>query len=311
MSTLPSDESQRQRALDDYHILDNLPEAAYDDIVKLASTLCGTPTALITLIDRDRQWFKARVGFDDAQTGRDVAVCDHAIRTPDRLMEVADLSRDPRFAGNPYVNGESGDARFYAGMPLVAPDGAAIGTVCVVDDTPRNLDPGQRAALESLARLTMALLDGRRRERTLAHEAFVSSAATPAPAEAAAPAGYTLALLELQDHAGTVARIGERATEKALQQLDEALERCLHDSPGDAINRASGNVEYVAVLHGDDAAAKLERLRDVAERQRREHGLHLLFGTARTDGAEPTHAVFLRADADLMAQKAAADAIAA
>ena len=299
-----SDEAARQRSLDSYHVIDTLPEAAYDDIVHLASTLCATPAALVTLIDRDRQWFKAKLGLDDAQTSRDVALCDHAIRTPDKLFEVPDLGHDPRFSANPYVDGTAGAARFYAGMPLVTPEGAAIGTVCVLDHRPRRLEPAQRAALESLARLTMALLNARRRERALEHQAFVAEAAPPAaagPGESPAGAPYLLALFELQDHAGTVARLGERATEKLLQALDAELEQSL--APGDAVNRSSGDVEYVAVLHGEHRDRALQRLHDTMARQPHERGLHFLAGTAAGNGREAPTAVFLRADADLLARK--------
>ncbi|WP_243720463.1 GAF domain-containing protein [Luteimonas aestuarii] len=298
------DETKRQRALDGYHVLDSLPDAAYDDIVKLASTVCGTPTALLTLVDRDRQWFKARVGFDTPQTSRDIAVCDHAIRTPGQLLEIADLSQDERFAANPYVNGERGAARFYAGMPLVTPAGAAIGTVCVVDDSPRELADDQRASLEALARITMALLEAGARQRERAHEAFIADA-VPAPiAKAAHAPTYLLALVELQDLAGTVARLGERATEKLLQALDIRLEQALPDGRGDAINRSSGSGEYVAVLHGEDAGMALDRLQAILAEASLVHGLRFLTGVAEGSAAEPTAAVFMRADADLLDRKA-------
>ncbi len=310
IATPPLDEATRQRALDGYHVLDSLPDSAFDDIVQLAATLCGTPTALITLIDRDRQWFKARTGFDETQTDRSAAVCDHAIRAPDTLMEIPDLARDARFAANPFVNGEQGDARFYAGMPLVTPDGAAIGTVCVLDDMPRHLTDAQRAALQSLARLTMTLLDARARERTLEHEAFVATAAA-APASAAETGvavegpGYTLALIELQDLAGTVARVGERGTEKLLQELDAALEQALPSGGTDAVNRSSGSGEYVAVLHGADAARTLERLQTEIATRTAAHGLRFLTGTTQGAASEHTGMVFLRAEADLLDRKAA------
>lgn len=302
---MPSfDEAARQHALDRYHILDTLPEAAYDDIVQLASQLCGTPTALITLIDRDRQWFKARTGFDDTQTSRSVAVCDHAIRAPGQLMEIEDLAQDPRFASNPYVSGDIGSARFYAGMPLTTPEGAAIGTVCVVDDQPRTLDERQRTALQSLAQLTMTLLEARARERALEHETFVATT-VPAPATPGgqAPDRYLLALMELQDLAGATERLGERTTEKLLQRLDEALEQALPDGGRDAINRTSGSAEYVAMLHGPDAPRTLDRLRALLDAQGDAHGLLFLIGVADADTAETPGAVFMRADADLLQRR--------
>ena len=311
IATPPLDEATRQRALDGYHVLDSLPDEAFDDIVQLAATLCGTPTALITLVDRDRQWFKARTGFDEIQTDRSIAVCDHAIRAPDTLMEIPDLAGDARFAANPYINGTQAEMRFYAGMPLVTPEGAAIGTVCVLDDMPRHLTDAQRAALQSLARLTMTLLDARARERTLELEAFVATAApAPAPAETGALAdpGYTLALIELQDLAGTVARLGERGTEKLLQALDAALEQALPSGGADAVNRSSGSGEYVAVLHGADAGRTLERLQTEIATRTAANGLRFLTGTTQGTASEHTGMVFLRAEADLLDRKAAQSA---
>src|SRR5579871_2985132 len=144
------DEAQRQRELDRYRVVDSLPDEAYDDIVCLAAAVCGTPTALISMIDRGRQWFKARNGFDRPETRRDEAFCDHAIRAPQQLFEVRDATADARFAANPLVTATNG-VRFYAGMPLVTPAGAAIGTVCVLDRVPRALDDAQRASLSALA----------------------------------------------------------------------------------------------------------------------------------------------------------------
>ncbi|MBS7456884.1 GAF domain-containing protein [Coralloluteibacterium stylophorae] len=307
MPTTTHDEAARQRALDRYHVLDSLPEGAFDDVVQLASTLCGTPTALISLVDRDRQWFKARTGFDPSQTERSAAVCDHAIRAPGQLMEIPDLSQDARFASNPYVNGERGDARFYAGMPLVTPEGAAIGTVCVLDAAPRELDEEQRAALRALARLTVTLLEARARERTLEHEAFVATVAPASPPAAEAPA-YLLALMELQDFAGAVGRLGERGTEKLLQQLDAALEQVLPPGGADAVNRSIGSGEYVAVLHGAEADAALDRIHAVIARETAAHGLRFVTGTARGSAAESAGAVFMRAETDLLDRRADATA---
>ena len=154
------DEQTRQRELDTYRIVDSLPENAYDDIVRIASIVCQAPVALVSLIDRDRQWFKASRGINLKQTPRNEAVCNHAIQTPDRIFEVRDLAADPRFADLPVVTGED-PLFFYAGMPLVTPNGNAIGTVCVLDREPRQQTEAQRNALSALARLAMNLLDSR------------------------------------------------------------------------------------------------------------------------------------------------------
>lgn len=293
-------EFERQRALDAYRIVDTLPEEAFDDIARLAATVCDAPVALVSLIDRDRQWFKAQVGTDVHQTPRDEAVCDHAIRSPAGLLEVPDLARDPRFAGYPAVAGVTG-ARFYAGMPLVTPGGAAIGTVCVVDRRPRSLEPAQRAALASLARLVINLLEDRQRERVLERAAFL---APPAGNEDAPPPTYHVVLIQVQGHDALVRARGERIAEKVLRGFDAALEACLPAGSADAVDRATDSAEFVAILHGDDAATTLGCLRHAAGAAAREAGLAVAIGAAESvDGMEPLEPVFLRADEALTAEK--------
>jgi diguanylate cyclase (GGDEF)-like protein len=154
-------EAERQAALDAYAVVDTVPEQAYDDIVRLAATLCDTPAAMISLVDHDRQWFKARIGIDVTQTPRGEAICDHAIRTPERLLVVRDIAADPKFSRILLQVGGA-RVRFYAGMPLRSPDGHALGTVCVLDVVPRDLSAAQRDGLQVLARQTQHLLELRR-----------------------------------------------------------------------------------------------------------------------------------------------------
>lgn len=158
---LPADEVTRLQSLESFRILDSLPEQSYDDIVTLASHICGVPIALISLIDSERQWFKAKVGVEVQQTPREQAFCAHAILNPADIMEVPDATLDPRFANNPLVTGEP-SIRFYAGAPLVTPSGSALGTLCIIDRVPRRLTPPMAKALKALARQVVRLLELRR-----------------------------------------------------------------------------------------------------------------------------------------------------
>ncbi len=147
---MPADESARLAALRRYRILDTDPERPFDDLALLASRICGTPIALITLIDADRQWFKARVGLSTTETSRSISFCAHAIEHRD-LFIVPDALADRTFRENPSVIGDP-HIRFYAGAPLITPDGHALGTLCVIDRVPRTLTPDQIEALKALKR---------------------------------------------------------------------------------------------------------------------------------------------------------------
>jgi PAS domain S-box-containing protein len=157
----PADEPKRLAALRRYGILDTPPEPAFDDLAKLASEICGTPMALVTFIDEDRQWFKARVNVHGTETTRDIAFCAYTVMGKD-LLVVPDAREDGRFAHNPFVTGEPG-IRFYAGAPLVAPDGSSVGSLCVADSQPRELTPHQADALRALSRLVVAQMELKRR----------------------------------------------------------------------------------------------------------------------------------------------------
>jgi GAF domain-containing protein len=309
-SSLPSfDETARQHALDAMHVVDSLPEGAYDDVVRIAAAVCGTPIALVSLLDRDRQWFKARVGLDTSQTPRDIAVCDHAIRAPETLFEIHDLQHDARFKDNPLVTGELG-ARFYAGMPLVTPTGQPIGTVCVLDTTPRELSNDQREALKALSRITMTLLESRGQAHSLAVASMLQAAVAKVEAPAAAQSGYTVAILEIQDLAGAAQRLGERALDRALAQLDQQLAGALRDGRGDTLDRVTGSGEFIAVLQGAQTDTALSSLREQAIEHAARLGLAMLVGAANADSAsESPDRVFLRADAALSAAKDAASAL--
>ncbi|AGZ46225.1 GAF domain-containing sensor histidine kinase [Actinoplanes friuliensis] len=157
---LPGNEADRLAALYELNVLDSPPEKDFDDIVKLASTVCGVPMSLVSLIDVDRQWFKAKIGTDLTETPRDLSFCSQAILGRD-LLVVPDVKEDARFAGHPAV-GDGRGVRFYAGAPLITSDGFALGALCVLDSVPRRLDDEQLQALRALARQVTSQLELRR-----------------------------------------------------------------------------------------------------------------------------------------------------
>ena len=157
IAPLPQDELERLEELRKYSILDTEPEAAFDDMVKLANYICQTPIAAISLVDEHRQWFKAIDGLDAKETSRDVAFCAHAI-LQDETMIVPDALLDERFNDNPLVVGGP-HIRFYAGVPLETPEGRHLGTLCVIDSVPRVLKEEQLKALSTLTDNIMAHLN--------------------------------------------------------------------------------------------------------------------------------------------------------
>lgn len=163
---IPANEAQRLKALQSYGILDSDAEQAFDDLARLAALCCEVPMALISLVDRDRQWFKSHLGLDASSTPRNISFCSHAIMEPDQVMEVPDAREDERFAANPLVVGDPGIV-FYAGAPLLAPTGEAIGTLCIVDRQVRRLTETQRLLLKGLAAQAMTQLEMRRSLMTL------------------------------------------------------------------------------------------------------------------------------------------------
>jgi GAF domain-containing protein len=157
---MSTNDGDRVSALQKYAILDSEPEQAFDDLTLLASYVCKTPMALISLIDEDRQWFKAKVGISATETSRDIAFCSTAIQQTD-VFVVPDALQDERFRTNPLVVSDP-NIRFYAGAPLINEDGYALGTLCVIDQTPRELGTDQRAALKALSRLVLMQMEFRR-----------------------------------------------------------------------------------------------------------------------------------------------------
>ncbi len=150
-------EAERLASLDRLKILDTLPEKEFDDLTLIASHICGTPIGLVSLVDETRQWFKSKRGLDAPETSRDIAFCAHAILGDD-LFIIPDSRIDERFSNNPLVTKDP-YVVFYAGAPLISPDGYPIGTLCVIDHKPKTLNESQKACLKALANQVSKLLD--------------------------------------------------------------------------------------------------------------------------------------------------------
>ena len=158
-------EKERLQALKNHGILDSAEEEAFNRITELASLICDTPIALISLMDEDRQWFKSKVGLDITETARELAFCNYAILDT-HILEVEDTTKDTRFKNNPFVTGEA-KVRFYAGQPLIDPNGFPLGTLCVIGNATKVLSDKQKKALQLLAEEAMSLIVERRQKADL------------------------------------------------------------------------------------------------------------------------------------------------
>ena len=169
---IPINEKERIEALKSYMILDSHVEKEFDEITKLASIICKVPIALISLIDSERQWFKSRIGLDVTETSRPISFCGHAINHSEELFIISDSRKDSRFFDNPLVTGDP-NVIFYAGSPLLDESGFVLGTLCVIDNHPKNLTEEQKLVLKYLSNQVVNLMKYRRNNLLLANENYI------------------------------------------------------------------------------------------------------------------------------------------
>ncbi|MFM0692952.1 diguanylate cyclase with GAF sensor [Paraburkholderia sp. GV068] len=256
---IPSNESTRLDTLRALHILDTPPEERFDRLTRLAKRLFGVPIALVSLVDANRQWFKSCVGLTASETSRDVSFCAHAILDDD-ILAVPDTLADERFHDNPLVT-EAPNIRFYAGCPLTVPNGSRLGTLCLIDVKPRELDDEERELLRDLARMAeqelaavqlatlddLTLLSNRRGFSALAQHALNVCKRLDRPA--------SLLFFDLNDFKRINDTFGHAEGDRALKTFADVLRGTLRES--DVIGRLGGD-EFVVLLSDTDAAATQE-----------------------------------------------------
>ena len=301
----PANEAARIDALHGLN-LDSAPEERFDRLTRLAKRLFNVPIALVTLVDKDRQWFKSCVGLDVSETSRDVSFCGHAI-LQNELMLVPDALEDLRFHDNPLVTGAP-NIRFYAGYPLTVPDGNKMGTLCLIDTKPRNLDDEERALLRDLAEMAeqeltavqmasmdeLTLLSNRRGFKQLAQHALDACARLNRPA--------TLLFFDLNDFKQINDLYGHAEGDSALKTFADVLRIAFRES--DVVGRLGGD-EFVALLTGSshvETTAIMARLKEILDERNAmlQRGYEIRFSVGQIEYDAQRHETVdsLLADAD-------------
>ena len=302
----PANEATRIQALHGLKVLDSAPEERFDRLTRLAKRLFNVPIALVTLVDKDRQWFKSCVGLDVNETPRDVSFCGHAI-LQDELLLVPDAKQDKRFHDNPLVTGEP-NIRFYAGYPLTVPNGNKMGTLCLIDTQPRELDDEERALLRDLAGMAeqelmavqmasmdeLTLLSNRRGFKTLAQHALDACKHRDKPA--------TLLFFDLNDFKQINDRYGHAEGDSALKTFADVLRIAFRES--DVVGRLGGD-EFVALLTGSshvETTAIMARLKEILDERNAmlQRGYEIRFSVGQIEYDPQRHETVdrLLADAD-------------
>ena len=279
ISPLPTDEDERIAALRSYQILDTACEAAFDSIAELAAKLTESPIALVSLVDTDRLWFKARHGLDMTEMPRDFSFCTYAIMTPREPLVVEDAETDPRFADNWVVTGDA-HVRFYAGVPLVNPEGFPLGTLCVVDNKPHKMNDDQRHTLVKLAETVATTLELKRLMH-MVHRLSMTDALTEIANRAAFIQALERSIAQHQRHGNSFALVyidldgfkavndtkGHTTGDQVLREVAATLSattRC------EDIAARIGGDEFVVILTGNNVNAS-----DAAERIRTQIALRM------------------------------------
>jgi len=302
----PHNEAARIHTLHGLNLLDSAPEERFDRLTRLAKRLFNVPIALVTLVDSDRQWFKSNAGLDATETPRNVSFCGHAILQDDLLM-VADAELDERFHDNPLVVGEPG-IRFYAGYPLTVANGSKMGTLCLIDTKPRELDDEERGLLRDLAGMAeqelmavqlasmdeLTLLSNRRGFKTLAQLGLDACTRLGKPA--------TLLFFDLNDFKQINDLYGHAEGDSALKTFADVLRIAFRES--DVIGRLGGD-EFVALLTGSslvETTAIMARLKDILDERNatllRGYGIRFSVGQIEFNPQRHTSVDLLLADAD-------------
>lgn len=252
----PDDEESRVQSLEALGILDTAPEPRFDRLTRLASRLFDVPTALVSLVDRDRQWFKSKVGLDEDQTDRDVSFCGHAI-LEEKPLVVPDALKDERFSDNPLVVGEP-HVRFYAGRPLRAPNGHRIGTLCLLDRSPRTFSEADAEALDDLATIAerelalAALATGDELTGLLNRRGFRVHADRTLALCVRRELPMSLVFMDLDGFKSINDRCGHAEGDRILKRFAKVIERNCRDSD---VRARLGGDEFVVLLAGSDAAS--------------------------------------------------------
>ncbi len=307
----PANEAERLKELRSLGLLDSVAEERFDRITRLAQRMFGVPTALVSLVDEDRQWFKSRVGFEATETSRNISFCGHAI-LGDEIMMVPDATKDERFVDNPLVL-ESPGVRFYAGCPIVGPGGATLGTLCLLDEQPRELSYEEMASLRDLADMVEYEIATNRLVVTDSltglgnRRGFETVASAVLEMNLRRGLDTTLLYFDLDKFKSINDRFGHAEGDRALCEFAELLANVLRAS--DVIARLGGD-EFAALLSGTShQETVVERLHLALERRNAEPGRGYVLSTsigvavARANEDETLASLMQRADEGMYRHK--------